>query len=200
MDPLKVGSNDSMVRDPSPKQQIIELIKKSQRILVLTHVRPDCDAISSTIAMKLILEKLGKKVDAVVPEGVSDVYKFLPQHTIISEHLQLNRDVVVKIKSPAGKVGKISYHKDSENEVRLVISPAEGTISKEDLSIEHTGNPYDLIIILDVGSLDRVNGAFSDNKEAFQGVPLVVIDHHVTNNYFGDINLIDSPLQLPPRS
>ncbi len=47
---------------------------------------------------------------------------------------------------------------------------------------------YDLIIYLDASSKDRVGSVYRENVH--RGLPLAVIDHHVTNTYFGDINWV----------
>lgn len=46
-------------------QRFAELIDKSRRILLTTHIRPDCDAVGSQLAMTAVLEKLGKEVRPV---------------------------------------------------------------------------------------------------------------------------------------
>ena len=56
---------------------IKEEINKAQDILIVTHESPDGDAISSSLAMNLVLKKLGKNVDVVIPK-CPKVYKFLP--------------------------------------------------------------------------------------------------------------------------
>lgn len=52
-------------------------INKAQDILIVTHESPDGDAIGSSLAMNLVLKKLGKNVDVVIPK-CPKVYKFLP--------------------------------------------------------------------------------------------------------------------------
>jgi phosphoesterase RecJ-like protein len=49
---------------------------------------------------------------------------------------------------------------------------------------------YDLIITLDAGDLTRVGKVFRNIPEPLP--PMINIDHHVTNTYFGDINLVDT--------
>jgi bifunctional oligoribonuclease and PAP phosphatase NrnA len=53
-------------------------IRKANRILLACHVRPDADALGSLLGMMLGLEQLGKQVDAVSPDGVPELYRFLP--------------------------------------------------------------------------------------------------------------------------
>ena len=56
---------------------IKEEINKAQDILIVTHEFPDGDAISSSLAMNLVLKKLGKNVDVVIPK-CPKLYNFLP--------------------------------------------------------------------------------------------------------------------------
>ncbi len=46
-----------------------------------------------------------------------------------------------------------------------------------------------LIIVLDCGSLDRL-GMLYDSLH-FARVPVINIDHHITNTHFGDVNLVE---------
>jgi phosphoesterase RecJ-like protein len=50
--------------------------------------------------------------------------------------------------------------------------------------------PFDLVISLDCSDLQRL-GSFPQHP-AFDRVPLINIDHHVTNLGFGQVNLVDS--------
>ena len=57
--------------------EILKQIQQSEKILILTHESPDGDAIGSSLAMKLILEKLEKNADVIIPE-YSRLFNFLP--------------------------------------------------------------------------------------------------------------------------
>ena len=43
----------------------VEIINSNQRFILLSHIRPDCDALGSELAMAMILERLGKHVRIV---------------------------------------------------------------------------------------------------------------------------------------
>ncbi|MBI3747052.1 MAG: bifunctional oligoribonuclease/PAP phosphatase NrnA, partial [Chloroflexi bacterium] len=50
---------------------------------------------------------------------------------------------------------------------------------------------YDLLVIVDCGSLDRV-GAVRDRQAAlFAALPTVVIDHHASNRAAGEADWVD---------
>ena len=75
----------------------------------------------------------------------------------------------------------ISREKPSEN---LRFLPGSEEITGE---ITAPLKNSDLVIVLDCGSLDRVCG----NVEEFSGL-LINVDHHITNDKYGDINYVDA--------
>ena len=50
----------------------------AQRILVVSHIRPDGDAIGSLLGLGLALEKVGKEVQMVLNDGVPAPFRHLP--------------------------------------------------------------------------------------------------------------------------
>lgn len=68
------------------------LVQSSQCILLTTHIRPDADAIGSTLAMAEILRQVGKAVSIVVDFEVPPRYRFLDPEGKIHG---LGRDVLV---------------------------------------------------------------------------------------------------------
>ncbi len=61
-----------------PLEAIVKAIKQAQKLLVVTHVHPDGDALGSQLAMGYILEALGKAVVLYSEDEVSHLYDFLP--------------------------------------------------------------------------------------------------------------------------
>lgn len=52
---------------------------------------------------------------------------------------------------------------------------------------------YQLVIVVDCADITRLGRAFADRGAWFDGrVPVINIDHHITNTHFGQINLIDA--------
>jgi bifunctional oligoribonuclease and PAP phosphatase NrnA len=71
---LTVGATKSKVRDQSlgnaPQMNInwhrfVEIVRSHQRFLLVSHVRPDCDALGSELGLAAVLESLGKRVRIV---------------------------------------------------------------------------------------------------------------------------------------
>ncbi|MCB0041053.1 MAG: DHH family phosphoesterase, partial [Caldilinea sp.] len=54
---------------------------------------------------------------------------------------------------------------------------------------DDTADDYDLIICLDMSSADRMGAVYDEPR--FGAIPLVVIDHHITNTNFGVANWVE---------
>lgn len=54
------------------------VLRAQQRFVILSHVRPDGDALGSQLALALSLEKLGKDVTVWNEDGLLEKYDFLP--------------------------------------------------------------------------------------------------------------------------
>lgn len=52
-------------------------VRRHGRFLLTTHIRPDCDALGSTLAMAAVLERLGKEVSIVTAFDVPRTFRFL---------------------------------------------------------------------------------------------------------------------------
>lgn len=57
---------------------IQDRLKKPTRISIISHRNPDGDAIGSSLALKLFLEKSGHQCDVLLPSEYPAVFKYLP--------------------------------------------------------------------------------------------------------------------------
>ena len=121
-----------------PCQQIVELLRSQNSFLVLTHYRPDGDAVGSQLALVLALKSLGKTVEAWNDDDVPAKFRFLPHTDLITR------------------------------------PPAE---SKD----------FDVVIAIDTSTWQRVGTAAQRIRDKKH---FVNIDHHISNEKFGEINWI----------
>jgi phosphoesterase RecJ-like protein len=63
---------------PEYLRQAKDLISRSRNVLILTHQRPDGDALGSLLGMAHMLRAAGKKATPVLSEGISSVFRYLP--------------------------------------------------------------------------------------------------------------------------
>ena len=63
------------------------------RVAILSHVRPDGDALGSELALGLCLQQLGKEVHIWNEEGMLEKYSFLPRAELLSKPPAVPQDV-----------------------------------------------------------------------------------------------------------
>lgn len=176
----------------TPKQQTIELIKASKNILILTHQNPDGDALGSMIALVLVLKKIQKETAAICSEPISNIYQFLPIKDNVSTDFTHIRDFVITVDTSKTKVEKLGYKNlANENKLNIVITPLKGAFKSEDVSFGAGTSKYDLLIVLDSPDLERLGSFYDQNTDLFFETPVINIDHHPGNDYFGKINWVD---------
>jgi phosphoesterase RecJ-like protein len=75
---------------------IIDFIKTSENILILSHKNPDGDALGSSLGLALALESIGKKVSCYSINDIPAVFEFLPGLSILKKEIDfVNYDLVI---------------------------------------------------------------------------------------------------------
>lgn len=177
--------------DASIRDQILNLIDKSQNILLLTHAKADCDGLGAMISMYLTLQSLGKDVIAATNDPAPDSLNFLPsinmvQNTISSKNFVITLDIS---QTPLNKIKyKLSEDKQSVN---IVVTPSDGRFKPEDVSFDHEAGNFDLIMTFDTGNLEHLGPIYDQNSELFFKIPVINVDHHASNTDYGQVNLVD---------
>jgi bifunctional oligoribonuclease and PAP phosphatase NrnA len=75
--------------------QIKERIQAAHRVLVTSHVRPDGDAIGSSLAFALALKDAGKQVQVVLSDGLPASFEHLPGSDIIKTRGEGDFDLII---------------------------------------------------------------------------------------------------------
>ncbi|MBX9743067.1 MAG: bifunctional oligoribonuclease/PAP phosphatase NrnA [Chthoniobacterales bacterium] len=120
--------------------EICKLLPQARRILVVSHARPDGDALGSTLAVALWLKSEGHQVTVWNEDGLPEKFSYLPESSLLSR--------------PPGR-------------------------------LQH----FDAVFVLDTANKERLGKTVLASFEA----PLwIALDHHVSNDQFGDINFIDA--------
>jgi phosphoesterase RecJ-like protein len=78
-------------------RQARDLISRSTGALLLTHQRPDGDALGSMLGLGHMLRAAGKKAHPVLAEGISSVFRYLPGSAEIRSEPPAAFDLVVLV-------------------------------------------------------------------------------------------------------
>jgi len=174
----------------APKQQVVELIKKNNNILVTTTEDNKGDGISSGIALAHILEKLGKNITVIIRGESYKNFHFLPGYEKIEKEFSGLRDFIISLSLERAKIEKVSY-KIGEDKLHFFVSPKETNFETKDVSFSQGDFKFDLVIVLDSVDLESLGSLYDINTDFFYNQPVVNIDHNSGNDYFGAVNLVD---------
>jgi len=78
-------------------QQISALLSQAQSVVVVSHIRPDGDAIGSLLGMGLALLRAGKKVQMVLQDGLPEKYSFLPGSQLVQRTIEASFDTLIVV-------------------------------------------------------------------------------------------------------
>lgn len=172
------------------EKQVIELIKRNNKILILPSSPIDGDSLGSAVALYLALKKLGKDVTVVCSKPIPEALKFLPNLNIFKQEITSSKDFIISLDCKNAKVETVKSD-INDDKVNIIITPKEGTINRDDITFHRGELNYDLIITVDTAELSQLHEVYENNIEIFQDIPVINIDHHISNAYFGKINLVD---------
>ncbi|HMS92202.1 MAG TPA: hypothetical protein PKC05_01725 [Candidatus Saccharibacteria bacterium] len=179
-----------MQQELTPKQQTVELIKQANHILLVTGQNPNNDQLSAMVALELILKRVGKQVSAIVTSELPKVAKILDTHTI-SRDLTGIRDFVVRLDTTNVEVDKLRYEVN-DNNIEIIVSPFSGNFTAQDASFDYGAYKFDLVIVLGVSQIARIDSILEQNPTIFDGIHLINIDCHRSNEQYGSVNFVDS--------
>ena len=77
--------------------EIARVLREHQTFAVLSHVRPDGDALGSQIALALALKQLGKEVHVWNEDGMLEKYSFLPRSELLGKPPESPKNVDVLV-------------------------------------------------------------------------------------------------------
>lgn len=176
--------------EATPQQQIVNLIKNKEKILLITHRKIDGDALGSTLALHKVLKEMGKDVTAVSSDPVPEMYNFIPDLEEIETTFHGNQDFIITLDCKNAEVDKLKYNLE-DKKVNIIVSPMYGNFSAKDVSFAKGGDQFDLIIVLDSADLEQIGSIYEKNTDLFFSAPVINIDHHASNTFFGNINLVE---------
>lgn len=103
-----------------PPKGIIDTLEKENSFLILTHSTPDGDALGSSLALKIFLEKLNKKVDFYAEKPIPVQYRFLPGVDFIKDLKNLSfENIDVLILLDCNKINRVTYEKEILEKIEL---------------------------------------------------------------------------------
>ena len=173
------------------EQQILELVKQKDNVLICLPKDPTTDAIASGLALFSVLEKMGKKAKAVAHDfSMPASHNFLPKSKEIFSEIKALRKFIISVDVTKTKAENVEY--DIKNDkLNIYVTPKDGYFEEGDVETNSDDFAFDLIFTIDCPDLDSLGPLYDNNAEFFYHTPIVNIDHNPANEHFGQINLIN---------
>lgn len=160
--------------------EIAAVLREKQRFVVVSHLRPDGDALGCTLAMGLSLRALGKDVTLWNEDGMLDKLRFLPGSELVSTPTAQAQgfDVLValdtathaRLGTPLRSIGKVDLTLNIDHHVS---NPGYGDLAYIDADSPATGQIlYELLagqnLPLDRAIATNLFAAISTDTGSFQ--------------------------------
>ena len=123
-----------------------QIIQTSQRILIVSHIRPDGDAVGSVLGLGLALSTIGKDVQMILEDGVPKSFRHLTGSDRINKRIEDPCDCSVVLDcSDLNRTGKIfldgscpniniDHHNTNLNFARINLVNSKATATAEILA------------------------------------------------------------------
>ena len=166
-------------------EEIGRVLREHQQFIVLSHVRPDGDALGSQLALGLSLRKLGKSVRIWNQDGMLEKYSFLRRAELLTKPPTTAEHVDVAIAL------------DTAIQSRLGTTLAAVASAKIWINIDHhVSNPgYGDLVIIDQSA--PATGEIIFRLIKSQGLPF---DNDIAENLFAAISTDTGSFQYPKTS
>ncbi len=172
------------------EEQAVELLKRSRQILVTTCEHPSLDEVGSALALAHALKAEGRAFDLVIPDWTTTP-DFLPHAGLtIRPSVGALRAYHFKLDVSKTPLQELLYEvRDGLLDITLL--PKEGAWTGQDARFSPADDRYDLVVTL--GAVDKQSlGELSRRETDFLSRTVTInIDCDATNEYWGQINLID---------
>lgn len=176
---------------PTELSAATDLINGHQRLLVIPHANVDPDALSSALACHQMFSGIGKDVTVICPDTPPESLRFLPGFEKLEGGISDDRNFVITVNLDDGvEVDKLRYTVE-DRKVNIIVVPRTGKISTRQITFAEGERRYDLIVVVDTADLALLGTLYTDHIDLFSQIPVLNVDHHISNTRYGQMHLID---------
>lgn len=180
-----------MSLNPTQYSAATEVLKRYKRVLVVPHANVDPDGLSSALACYQVFKSLGKDVTVICPDTLPESLEFLPGFDKLQQKIDASQEFVITINLQDGvEVDKLRYTVEDQR-VNIIVLPKKGVIRSQQIALAEGDRSYDLIVVVDTADLALLGSFYTENVDLFGSVPVMNIDHHISNTGYGQLQLID---------
>jgi len=170
-------------------QVAINRIAQASSVLILVPGSSG-DSLASGLALRSFLKKLDKEAVVLALEEVAEKFHFLPHVGEILKEVDLTKSFVVDVSTKRSPLAELTYKKEDDR-LSIFLKPVSGSLSEQDITFRTSNFPYDLVVVLGVGSFEQLGNFYAHHTDLFFETPVVNIDFRGTNENYGQINIVN---------
>jgi len=154
------------------KQQVLEKIKESTKILVTVSNSPSVDALSAALALTMLLDKQEKYATAIFSGETPPAIAFLEPEKTFDDSTDSLRDFIIALNKE--KADHLRYKVEGES-VKIFITPYKTTINEDDLIFSQGDYNVELVIALGVDNQDHLDGALEKHGQILHDASIITM-------------------------
>jgi hypothetical protein len=171
------------------KQQVVEKIKDSAKILVTVSDSPSVDALSAALALTLLLDKQEKHATSIFSGETPPAIAFLEPEKTFDDTTDSLRDFIIALNKE--KADHLRYKVEGDS-VKIFITPYKTTIDESDLEYSQGDYNVDLVIALGVDDQDHLDKALEDHGQILHDATIITMTAGDQSSTLGGIDWHDS--------
>lgn len=171
-------------------EKALSLLEQYSSGVICLAQNPSEDAIASAVGLYMGLTKVGKNISIVC---ATPVQSQLPgAEKIGSDFATAGDSLVISFPYEDGAIDKVDYYIQNDR-FNIVVTPRPGREKLNEKTVQYsmTGGLVEFIITIDTTSLKQLGATFEKHQEQIKGKPLINVDRHLTNTFFGQANLVN---------
>ena len=154
------------------KQQVVERIKKAEKILITVSNDPSVDELSAALGLTLVLDSQDKYVSAIYSGETPPAIAFLQPEKTFDDTTDSLRDFVIALNKE--KADHLRYKVEGDS-VKIFITPYKTTISSDDLDFSQGDYNIELVIALGVDNQDHLDGALAAHGQILHDADIITV-------------------------
>lgn len=171
------------------KQQIVEKIKESAKILVTVSDSPSVDALSAALALTMVLDKQEKYATAIFSGETPPAIAFLEPEKTFDDTTDSLRDFIIALNKE--KADHLRYKVEGEA-VKIFITPYKTTIDQSDLEFSQGDYNVELVIALGVDNQEHLDKALEEHGQILHDAAIITMTAGEQSSDLGGIDWHDA--------
>jgi len=170
--------------------RINDILGKSASGVIIIPNNPTVDAIAGATALYLAISKMGKNISISCSTKIQS--DLTASDKVQSTIATGGNSLMISFPYNDGSIDKVDYNIQGSN-FNLIVTPRPGfpKLNPQMVNYSYTGGVVDFIITIDAPSLNSLGQIYTDNQTQFTGHEIINIDRHLTNAFFGTVNLVN---------